>query len=389
MMLPEVCRQVVKRLAPFVIALSVSCSVGAQSLSLAAKSAILIEPFSGTTLYAKAEDEPFAPGSLAKVMTAAVVFDALQQGEIAGEDTCRVSEHAWRTGGAPARGATMFAELKSEISIDDLLKGLLVHNANDAAIVLAECLAGTEAGFAARMTGFGQTIGMQNSVFRNPTGYEAAGAKTTASDMARLGAYIVTEQGNRYPVFSQPEFTWNRIFQRNKNPLLGEIRGLDGLGAGQSETDGFAGLASLERNGRRVVGVVSGLPSDKARLKAMRDLVDGAWDFFTVQRIFDKGEPVAAAAVFGGTSGKVPLVAKQDVDVLLPRGGTLDYRLRVVYDGPLNAPVAAGQPAGELRVIGEDGVVYSTELETGDDIPTGPLHARAADGLVELLFGWF
>ncbi|MTI45833.1 D-alanyl-D-alanine carboxypeptidase (penicillin-binding protein 5/6) [Roseibium hamelinense] len=364
------------------------CAATADTLSTSADIAILTNPQSGTTLYAKEADTPFAPGSLAKVMTAAVVFEALNQVEVSSDQNCTVSEHAWRTGGAPSRGATMFAAIKSDIPVEDLLRGLLIHNANDAAIILGECLSGTEAGFAARMTAFGETIGMTATRFMNPTGYEMEGAQTTARDLSVLASYILKSHPDRYALFSEPEFTWNNIFQRNKNPLIGEIRNLDGLGAGQSEQDGFAGLASVERNGLRVVAVVAGLPSVNARLKAMREVIEGAWDFFTIQTLYQKGDVVAEASVFGGEHGTVPLIAAQNVDVLLPRGGTLDYRLRVVYDGPLEAPVSKGMPAGELRVVGQDGVVHTSALQTGAAVQRGSLQARAIDGLAELLFGW-
>ncbi|ADZ70704.1 D-alanyl-D-alanine carboxypeptidase family protein [Polymorphum gilvum] len=365
-------------------------AAAADVLETRARSAFLIDHSSRTVLYAKAPDEAFAPGSLAKVMTAAVVFDALKSGEVFEETLFKVSEHAWRTGGAPSRTSTMFAAVRSEIPVADLLRGLLVHNANDAAIVLAEGLAGSETAFAQRMTALATRIGMISSRFANPTGFEDPGNRTTARDMARLAAYILDTHRTRYELFSLPEFTWNRIFQRNKNPLLGEIRGLDGLGAGLSQADGYSGLASVERDGRRVIAVIAGLDTDKMRLAALRDLVEGAWEAFQVQILFGRGEPVASARVYGGETGSVPLVAKDPIAVLLPVGGNRDYRLRAVYSGPFVAPVVAGAPAGELRVLAADNsVVYSAPLVTGAEVARGTLSRRSLDGVVELLFGWF
>ncbi len=358
-------------------------------LATKAATAILVDFSSDTLLYAKLPDQPFEPGSLAKVMTAAVVFDALTASEITPDTLFTVSEHAWRTGGAPSRGATMFAAVKSQISVQDLLQGLIVHNANDAAIVLAEGLAGSEEAFAQRMNALAQKLGMKNTQFANPTGYQAQGAKVTARDLSLLASYILSTHKDRYGLFSQPEFTWNNIFQRAKNPFLGNVTGLDGLGAGQSDGDGFSGLVSVERDGRRVIAALSGLPTDKARLASLKDLVEGAWDAFTVNRLFDAGGQVASARVFGGTINEVPLLAEHDVDVLLPNGGTMNYRLRAVYDGPLIAPVEKGAVVGEIRVLGpDDTVVYRAPLLTGDDVREGTLSQRAMNGVRQLLFGW-
>ncbi|MFN3498368.1 MAG: D-alanyl-D-alanine carboxypeptidase [Pannonibacter indicus] len=317
------------------------------------------------------------------------LFDALKAGETSEDTLYTVSEHAWRTGGAPSRGATMFAAVKSQIAVSDLLQGLLVHNANDAAIVLAEGLAGSEEAFAGRMNALAEKLGMKNTHFANPTGYPAPGVKVTARDLSLLAGYILSEHKERYGLFSQPEFTWNNIFQRAKNPFLGNVTGLDGLGAGQTEKDGFSGLVSVERNGRRVIAALSGLPTDKARLAALKDLVEGAWDAFTLNRLFDAGAQVASARVFGGTAGEVPLVAARTVEVLLPTGGTMNYRLRAVYDGPLLAPVEKGTVVGEIRVLGpDDAVVYRAPLLTGGDVSEGTLSQRAMNGVRQLLFGW-
>ncbi|MEJ8476884.1 D-alanyl-D-alanine carboxypeptidase family protein [Roseibium algae] len=391
----------VTRLLACFVALACLASVPtlADTLGTRAPIALLSEPESGTILFAKQADKVFAPGSLAKVMTAATIFKALQDGELTEGQLCRVSEHAWRTGGAPSRTSTMFASIKSEISVADLLNGLLVQNANDAAIILAECLDGSEDAFAKRMTDYAQTLGMRRSRFANPTGFEVdknaetktgvAKSTTTARDLARLGTEILAQYPTYYDLFALPDFTWNKIYQRNKNSLLGEIRNLDGFGVGQSVGDGYVGLASVNRNGRRIVAVVAGLSSEKNRLTAMREVVEGAWDYFQTQTLYKGGVEIAEARVFGGTSSRVPLKTISDVNVLLPLGGTLDYRLRVVYSGPLKAPVEAGKIVGELRVIGKDGILYRSDLQTGASVPRADMGGRALGSIQELLFGWF
>ncbi|MET1415647.1 D-alanyl-D-alanine carboxypeptidase family protein [Roseibium sp. HPY-6] len=368
--------------------LATSPSLAVESIVTKAPKAYLLEPESGTVLYSKAPDETFSPGSLVKVMTATMIFHLIKEGEVRLDQLCTVSEHAWRTGGAPSRKSTMFAAIKSEIAVEDLLKGLLVHNANDAAIVLAECVDGSESAFADRMNAFAATIGMTNSRFTNPTGFEDKPSSTTVRDQAVLAEYVVETHGDLYELFALPEFTWNKIYQRNKNPLLGEIRNLDGLGGGNDPEDGYSGLASVDRNGRRIIAAVAGLNSDKHRLQSLNEIIGGAWEFYAVETIYATGEEIAEARVFGGTESTVPLVASTDIDVLLARGGSLDYRIRVVYEGPFKAPVKKGTPAGELRVIGKEGVVYRAPLVTGADVPAGTMMNRAVDGLQELLFGW-
>ncbi|CTQ53454.1 D-alanyl-D-alanine carboxypeptidase DacC precursor [Roseibium album] len=366
----------------------VSSSSAAETIVTKAPMAFLYEPATETILFAKAPDNPFAPGSLAKVMTAATVFQLLKDGDMQLDQLCKVSEHAWRTGGAPSRRSTMFAAIKSEIAVVDLLKGLLVHNANDAAIVLAECVDGSEEAFAERMTTLAQTIGMKNSLFANPTGYDDKPSRTTVFDQAKLAEFVIENHPELYQLFSLPEFTWNKIFQRNKNPLLGEIRNLDGLGGGSDPNEGFSGLGSVDRNGRRVIAAVAGLTSDKHRLQTLKEVFSGAWEFFSVQTIYSAGDVVVEGRVFGGVESTVPLISEKDIDVLLARGDTLEYRIRVVYQGPLEAPVKHGTPAGELRVIGKNGIVYRTPLVAGGAVARGGLFNRAMDGVQELLFGW-
>ncbi|MHA7772829.1 D-alanyl-D-alanine carboxypeptidase family protein [Roseibium sp. M-1] len=386
-------RQLFFRLLPILLLVGVSAdarsALAAETIVTKAPSAFLYEPSSGTILFAKEPDKPFNPGALNKIMTAATVFKALKDGDLTMDRPCKVSEHAWRTGGAPSRrGATMFAAIKSDIAVEDLLKGLLVHNANDAAIVLAECLDGSEQAFAGRMNSLAKSIGMTNSQFANPTGYPEEPSRTTVRDQARLAEYVIGTHADLYPMFALSEFTWNNIYQRNKNPLLGEIRGLDGLGAGNDETDGWSGLGSVNRNGRRVIAAVSGLASDNHRLQTLKEVIEGAWEYFTVQTLYKAGETVVDGRVFGGMDSSVPLVSGSNVDVLLPRGGTLDYRIRVVYEGPLAAPIEKGTPAGEIRVIGKDGIIYRSPLVTGAAVARGDMLGRALDGLQELLFGW-
>jgi D-alanyl-D-alanine carboxypeptidase (penicillin-binding protein 5/6) len=350
---------------------------------------VLIDLSTGTLLAAKNPDLVFAPGSTAKLMTAAVIFDAIDAGEISRDTAYRVSEHAWRTGGAPARVTTMFAALKSEVPVADLLKGLVIQSANDAAIVLAEGLSGSEAAFAERMNALAARLGMTATRFVSPTGHDDAQSRTSARDLSRLAIWLLTAHPDRLALFSLPDFTWNGIFQRNKNPLIGAIPDLDGFIAGQSEKAGFNAVGTMQRDGRRLVGVVAGQPSADAREEALRALFDSLAKDYEDVVLYAAGEEIARARVFGGLSGEVGLESADDVELLLPRGDKHAYRLRVVYKGPLHAPVEKGATVGELRVLKDGTVVHRAPLRTRAAVEAGTVTGRAADALRETLFGWW
>ena len=354
-----------------------------------ARPSILFDFSTGTLLASSEPRVTFQPASLAKLMTAAVVFDGLASGEIREDTTYVVSEHAWRSGGAPSGRATMFAGLGSEIAVLDLLKGLLVHNANDAAIILAEGMSGSEAAFAERMNALAREIGMPDTAFANPTGYDADGARTSAADMGRLAGYILSRHMERYSLFSLADFTWNGIFQRNKNPLIGEISAVDGLAAGTSERSGYHAVGSLIKDGRRLIGVVAGHSSSDARERALRTLFERLEKDFEDVVLFQRGDVLTQARVFGGLVSSVPLVADGPVEVLLPRGSKREYRLRVVYQGPLKAPVRADTIVGELRVLHDRNIVFRVPLKTKTDVAVGTVSGRAVDALRETLFGWW
>ena len=350
---------------------------------------VLIDLSTGTLLAAKNPDLVFAPGSTAKLMTAAVVFDAIDKGEISEDTLYRVSEHAWRTGGAPARVTTMFAALKSEVPVIDLLKGLLVQNANDAAIILAEGLSGGEAAFVERMNALAGRIGMAATRFTSPTGHDDSAAHTSARDLSRLAIWLLTSHPERLDLFTLPDFTWNGIFQRNKNPLIGAIADLDGFVAGESEKAGFNAVGTMERDRRRLVGVVAGHPSADAREEALRDLFDSLAKDYEDVVLYSAREEIARARVFGGLADDVGLESRDDVELLLPRGDKHAYRLRVVYEGPLRAPVENGAVVGELRVLKDNTVVHRAPLRTRKAVAAGTVTDRAGDALRETLFGWW
>lgn len=353
-----------------------------------AKQVYMVEAKTGTVLLASNENQAFPPASLAKLMTMEVVFSAIRRGEISRDTVYPVSEYAWRTGGAPSGTTTMFAALKSQVRVEDLVKGVIVQNANDACIVLAEGISRSEGEFAARMTARAKDLGLSRSLFGNSTGLPGAENRTTARDLVELARHIHREYPEFYPLYAQPDFEWNKIFQRNKNPLLALNIGVDGLGAGFAEGSGYALVASVVRNGTRLFLAMGGLASDKERLEEARKVLEWGLSSFETKVLFKQGEVVGQASVYGGTSRYVDLVAREPVDIYLPTNNPDRLSGRIVYRWPLRAPVAEGQPVGVLKISSADRVVREVPLVTAQSIKTGSLTSQATDALLELMFFW-
>jgi serine-type D-Ala-D-Ala carboxypeptidase (penicillin-binding protein 5/6) len=372
------------------LAFSAFCAApaAAQPFDTKAPNAILVDYETGTVLFEKAADEPFEPASMTKLMTADLIFDALKSGKLKESDAFNVSEHAWRTGGAPAGGSAMYAEIHSDIPVQDLLRGLIVQSGNDAAIVLAEGLAGSEQAFVDRMNERAAALGMTGTHFANPNGLFDPDQKMTARDLATLARTVIHDFPEYYPIFSEPEFTWNKIRQLNKNPLVGDNIGVDGLKTGYIKESGYDVTASALRDGQRLILVVAGLSSESDREAEAKRILD--WGFRSFQKItaYEKDEIVTEASVYGGEIGHVPLKAGSAVTFLAPRDGKERLKASVVYQGPLMAPVKEGIEVGALKVWSGDRLIQETPLFTAGSVQRGPLHARALDALGELLFGW-
>lgn len=353
-----------------------------------AKQVYLIEAETGTVLFARAEDEAVPAASLAKLMTVATVFKALAAGETTLETQYPVSEYAWRTGGAPSRTSTMFAALKSNIRVEDLIRGIAVQFANDACIILAEGLAGSESAFAERMTKEARALGLERSVFANATGLPNPDNKVTMREMVVLARHLQTTYPERMGYFVEPEFAWNKIAQRNRNPLLALNIGVTGFVTGFSEEGGYSIVASVNRDGKHLLLAMSGLENDKVRIEESRRIIEWALSSFERRTLFREGETIADASVYGGASGKVPLVAGEQVDVFLPKDNSQRLVARVVYTWPLRAPVQPGQAVGTLRISNEKQLLREVPVKTAGTVEVGTLRARALDALVELFFFW-
>ena len=367
------------------VALTLTLSGGArgEGFQSAAPQALLVDYESGATLYEKNADAQFPASALVKLMTAELVFRELKEGRLHLDDTFHVSEHAWRTGGAHAHATASFLDVNSNVRVEDLLRGLIVQSGNDAAIVLAEGMAGSEEAFADRMNKRAAELGLAHSNFVDPWGRDDPAQKTTARDMARLAAYVIREYPDDYHYFGEKEFTWNKIRQLNRNPLLGAEPGADGLKTGEAPEGGFSLIGSALQDGQRLIVVAAGLKTAPERGEEARKLLEWGFHSFEPRLLFQPGEIVGTASVFGGAASEVPLTCDGPIKVFLTRGGQERLTAKIVYRGPLAAPVAADAQVATLRVWRGETLALEAPLRTQKAIPLGGLGKRAFDAGVE------
>ncbi|MFC0217732.1 D-alanyl-D-alanine carboxypeptidase family protein [Pseudochelatococcus lubricantis] len=345
--------------------------------------ALLIDVGTGTVLFEKGADEPFEPASMAKIMTAEVLFHEIREGRLSLDKEFFVSEYAWRTGGAPSRSTAMFAAVNSNIPVRDLLRGLAIPSGNDAAIIIAEGISGTETAFTRAMNRRAAEIGLTRSSFVNASGLPAEGQVTTSRDLARLAAHVIATYPELYRVFSEPEFTWSKIQQRNRNPLLALNIGADGLLTGFTEQAGYGIVGSAVLDGQRLIVVVSGAKTARERDTEARKLLDWGLRSFEVRELFAASDVIGEAGVFGGEKGGVVLVSPTPVRVLVQRGSDERISARIVYRGPVIAPVDKGVPVGHLQVERGRLKALDVPLVTGEAVARGTLSQRALDAALE------
>ena len=305
-------------IAALVLALTAFSTAHAQEFDTKAPFAILMDYESGTVLFNKAGDERLEPASMAKLMTLAVVFDLLQTKKLQPTDEFFISEHAWRDGGARSGGSTMFAELNSKVPVMDLVRSVIIQSGNDAAIALAEGIAGTETAFAQMMNRLGQEIGLSGSNFVNATGLPDPDQYSTARDLATIARFIIAQFPEYYAIFSEKEFTWNKIRQLNRNSLLEVGIGVDGLKTGHTEASGYGEVVSTAAGGRRLIGVLHGMKSMSERAEEARKLITWGTRGFELVPVYPEGTVVTYADVYGGQEGSVPLVGKGNICLFLP-----------------------------------------------------------------------
>jgi D-alanyl-D-alanine carboxypeptidase (penicillin-binding protein 5/6) len=355
-----------------------------------APTAILMEASTGSILFEKNADELRAPSSMMKLMTAEVVFHAIEEGQVKLTDEYRISENAWRRGGAPSGTSTMFAAINSKVSVDDLLHGALIDSGNDACIALAEGIAGNEKIFAADfMTKRARELGLIKSTFANSNGLPDPGNKMTVRELAMLARHIILDYPEFYKLFGEKEFTWNKIRQLNRNPLLNALEGADGLKTGYTKEGGYGMVGSAVQNGVRLIVVVNGLEDSEDRASEAKKMLEWGYRNFEWRNLFAAGQPLGYARVFGGDSRSVALTSPEPVKVMVQKNGNEKLIARVIYNGPVRAPIKEGQPVGVVRVWRGANVAVEQPVYAAQSIGVGSTMRRALDGASELVIGMF
>jgi len=355
-----------------------------------APTAILIEASSGSVLFEKSADELRAPSSMMKLMTAEVVFHAIKQGDLKLTDEFRVSENAWRRGGAPAGGSTMFAAINSKISVDDLLHGAIIQSGNDACMVLAEGLAGNERIFAAEMmTKRARELGLPRSTFANSNGLPDPGNKMSVRELAKLARYIIQTYPDFYKLFGEKEFTWNKIRQQNRNPLLNSLEGADGLKTGYTKDGGYGMVGSAVQNGIRLIVAINGLDDPDDRAAEAKKMLEWGFRNFEARTLFAADQTIGYAKVFGGESRSLKLSSREPIKVMVQKNGTDKLIARVVYNGPVRAPIESGQQVGLVKVWRGSNIAVEAPVYAAESIGRGSTMRRAIDGASELVIGVF
>lgn len=356
--------------------------------------AYLVDLSSGAVLYAKDADRKIPPASMAKMMTTHVVFDMIKKGELRLDQKFTVRPETWQKWHGPEAGSTMFLSAGEEVSVENLLHGVVTLSGNDACVVLAEGIAGTEEAFVARMNAEAKRLGMTNSRFGTSNGWPDEGrTAVTARDLATLAVSTIRDYPDLYRKFyQQKEFSWGKtlgkgeaIVQANRNPILGRIAGADGLKTGHTQEAGYGFTGSAEQNGRRLVMVVAGLDSFNGRITESVKFMDWGFKAWTTKPLFAKGAKVEDAEVQGGSASTVSLVAPQAIAVTVPAGtGAPRYQMKVRYEGPIKAPFKAGQHIADLVVTTADAPPAIVPLVAGEDVQEAGFFRRIWLGFLSI-----
>lgn len=362
----------------------------AQGIETRAREAILLDATTGSVLLEHNADQRMPTASMSKVMTMYMVFEALEDGRLHLDDELEVSERAWRMG-----GSSMFVEVGDRVRVEDLIRGVIVHSGNDASVVLAEALGGTEEEFARQMNAQAQELGLTGSHFANATGWPADDHYSTARDLAHLAQALIEHFPQYYHYFSEQEFQYGVAPdgnpmdpQHNRNPLLGNFEGADGLKTGHTEEAGYGMIGSAIRGDQRLIVVISGLPSDAARGEEASRLLDWGFREFRTVSVFDAGEVIDTAQVWMGTEGRVPLVLANDLTLTLRNADLEGLEARVRIDEPVPAPIAAGtQPGNAVLVFtAPDMPTREVPLVAAMDVGEAGFFGRVAGAVEYLLY---
>jgi serine-type D-Ala-D-Ala carboxypeptidase (penicillin-binding protein 5/6) len=345
--------------------------------------AILMDASSGAVLFQHNADELVQPASMSKLMTLAVLFRALKEGRVHKTDEFIMSVNAWRNGGAPSGTSAMMVPVNTKISVDELIQGIAVQSGNDAAMCVAEGMAGTEAAFAHRMNEEARRIGLVKSTFTNATGLPNPNHLMTARELAILARYIINEYPEYYPVFAQKEFRYRKHRFINRNPLLFLNIGADGLKTGHIAAAGYGLVGSAVQDGKRLIVVVTGLKRADQRKDEAAKLLDWGFRSFSAMKLFDDGEVIGYARVWGGKTWYVPLAAKGDVMFTLPKyPAGQKISAEIVYKAPLKPPVKEGDNVATLRISSSSSASAEVPLYATEDVAKGGIVRQGVDSLV-------
>jgi len=386
------------RLALFASAASVllasAAPAAAPQFDTPAKVAYLYDVNSGAVLYAKNPDAHMPPASMAKMMTTEVAFELIDKGQLPLNKMCTVRSETWQKWHGPQAGSTMFLSPNEQVSVENLLKGIVTLSGNDASVVLAECIAGTEQAFTDQMNALAKKLGVNNSHFGTANGWPDNGVTyVTARDLATVAKATIEHHPKLYKEFyGLPNFTWGKtmgsgqdITQANRNPILGHVPGADGLKTGHTDEAGYGFTGSAEQNGRRLIEVLAGMASWNQRVQESTRLIQWGFGAWNDKPLFKAGAKVSTAKVQMGSSTEVPLVAPRDLSVTVPAGlatGTTSMKVR--YDGPLMAPIAKGQEVAQLVITTGDTPPQVVPLVAGEDVGRAGFFGRMWLGLKQL-----
>jgi D-alanyl-D-alanine carboxypeptidase (penicillin-binding protein 5/6) len=356
-----------------------------------AKNAILMDYDSGSIIFQKDADALVAPASMSKLMTLAVLFRALKEGKLKPEDEFKTSENAWRTGGAPSGTSAMFIPINNSTPISELIQGIIVQSGNDACLTVAEGMAGSVEKFTVMMEEEARRIGLKKSTFGNPTGLDDPRQLMTARELAILARYIIKTYPEQYKIFGQREFAYRKHKFYNRNPLLSAGIGVDGMKTGHTKTAGYGMVVSSVTEGRRLIGVLMGLGDEKERQSETRRMLEWGAKSVSSAKLFDAGEAVGYARVWGGSDVYVPLAGEGDLEVILPKyPANQKIRGEIVYQGPLKPPIRKGDQVAMFRVTStapgssEPIAVSETPLYADADVDEAGVAWRGVDSLLHL-----
>ena len=343
--------------------------------------AFLIDYKTDQILFEKNSNKKIFPASMSKLMTLYILFDYLDKGVLNMDDEFIISENAWRKGGAISDSSTMFAEVSSYVSIENLIRGIVIQSGNDACIAIAEGISGSEDLFAIEMNFFTQKLGMKDSNFKNSTGLHHKEHYTSARDLVILAKALISDFPQYYHFFSEENFTWNDIFQPNRNNLLKDNIGVDGLKTGKTDQSGFSMIVSSFINQTRLIAVLGGLPSKEMRTSEMRKLINYGQKAFKRSLVFKANQVIDNVEVWGGEESFADLAVSDDINILLDIRGRRFLNARYLYNSPIAAPIKKGDTIGKIIILNDDEIIIESNLISNKDIDSSNFIKRAIDAM--------